>query len=244
VTADDPLLSVEGIDTAYGRSHVLRNVSLTVERGEVVGLLGRNGAGKTTTLRSISGVVPPRAGKIRFKGEDVTGLPEHQISRRGISYVAEERSIFPDLTVLENLRMGQVKGEGIYTVEEIFDILPRLEERKSFRASHLSGGEQQMLVIARALVSPTELLLLDEPTEGLAPQIVEDVIRVIDRIRDEDVSILLVEQNVNTVFRLADRNYIIAKGEIAYEGSTEELQADEETQDRLLGVGASLDEHI
>ena len=243
--ATDPLLSVEGIDTAYGQSHVLRNVSLTVGRGEVVGLLGRNGAGKTTTLRSISGVVKPHAGRIVFDGEDVTGLPDYEISRRGISYVAEERAIFPDLTVHENLKMGRVRGgEGIYTLEEVFEVLPRLEERRSFRASHLSGGEQQMLVIARALVSPTDLLLLDEPTEGLAPQIVEDIMRVVDRIRDEDVSILLVEQNVNAVLRLADRNYIINKGEIAYEGTSEELRADTETQERLLGVGASLDERI
>jgi len=243
--AADPLLSVEGIDTAYGRSHVLRDVSLTVGRGEVVGLLGRNGAGKTTTLRSISGVVKPHAGRIVFDGEDVTELPDYEISRRGISYVAEERAIFPDLTVHENLKMGRVRGgDGIYTLDEVFEILPRLEERRSFRASHLSGGEQQMLVIARALVSPTDLLLLDEPTEGLAPQIVEDIMRVVDRIRDEDVSILLVEQNVNAVLRLADRNYIINKGEIAYEGTAEELRDDAETQERLLGVGASIDERI
>lgn len=241
----EPLLDVERIDTSYGQSHVLRSVSLDLDDGEVVGLLGRNGAGKTTTLRSIAGVVKPHGGAIYFDGEDISGLPEYQISRRGISYVAEERAIFPDLTVLENLKMGAVKsGEGLFSIEEVLETLPRLEERSRLKASNLSGGEQQMLVIARALLSPTELLLLDEPTEGLAPQIVEDILAVIRRIRDEDVAILLVEQNVNAVLDLSDRNYIINKGEIMYEGTSAELRADEAVQEQYLGVGASIDEQI
>lgn len=241
----DPLLSVDGIDTSYGQSHVLRNVSLEVDDGEVVGLLGRNGAGKTTTLRSIAGIVKPFAGTVSFKGEDITPLPEHQISRRGISYVAEERAIFPDLTVLENLKMGAMKGgKGLFTISEVFDTLPRLEARQSLNASRLSGGEQQMLVIARALVSPTDLLLLDEPTEGLAPQIVESILDVIRRISAEDVAILLVEQNVNAVLDLSDRNYIINKGEIVYEGTSKQLRNDRAIQEQFLGVGASMDERI
>lgn len=244
-STSSPLLSVDTIDTSYGQSHILRNVSLNVNDGEVVGLLGRNGAGKTTTLRSIAGVIKPHSGTISFKGEDITDLQDYQISCRGISYVAEERSIFPDLTVRENLRMGRVKGgDGLLTLSEVYEFLPRLKERQSFQASHLSGGEQQMLVIARALVSPTDLLLLDEPTEGLAPQIVEDIVGVIERIRSEDVSILLVEQNVNVVLDLADRNYIVDKGSIAYEGTSEELKAESEVQEELLGVGASLDETV
>jgi len=245
MTVDTPKLSVEEIDSSYGQSHVLRDVSLSVDDGEVVGLLGRNGAGKTTTLRSIAGVLPPSSGRITFEGEEITGLSDYRISRRGISYVAEERAIFPDLTVQENLKMGLVRGgDGLYSLSDVFASFPRLEERESYRASHLSGGEQQMLVIARALLSHTELLLLDEPTEGLAPQIVEDIVEIITRIRETGVPILLVEQNLNAVLDLADRCYVINKGEIAYEGSSEELRDDRETQEELLGVGTSIDERI
>lgn len=243
--SDAPLLSVNNVHAAYGKSHVLRDVSLTVDHGEVVALLGRNGAGKTTTLRTIVGVLKPHQGTIVLDGEDITDLPDYKISNRGISYVAEERAIFPDLTVAENLRMGTVKrGRGIYTIPEVFELLPQLRERKSLPASHLSGGEQQMLVIARALLSETRLLLLDEPTEGLAPRIVESVLDMISHIRDQDVPILLVEQNLNAVLEIADRIYIIDKGEIVFDSTTEELEADDSVQHRYLGVGVSMGEDI
>jgi branched-chain amino acid transport system ATP-binding protein len=241
--SDFPLLSVNNIRAGYGKGNVLRGLSLRVEDGEAVALLGRNGAGKTTTLRAIAGVIQPDQGSIEFDGEDITTLADYEKSNRGISYVAEERSIFPDLTVAENLRLGTVKGgEGIYTIQEVYELLPRLEERKSLPASHLSGGEQQMLVIARALLSETKILLLDEPTEGLAPKIVRDVLDMIEHIRDQDIPILLVEQNLNAVLEVADQTYVINKGEIAFEGTAEELEADESVQDQHLGVGASVGE--
>ena len=238
----DPLLSVEGVFSSYGKSTVLRDVSLSVDRGEVVSLLGRNGAGKTTTLRTIAGVMKPSRGTITFDGEDVTDVPDYQISRRGISYVAEERSIFPDLTVEENLKMGLVTREpGIMTIPEVYELLPRLEERRSLPASNLSGGEQQMLVIARALLNPTKLLLLDEPTEGLAPMIVERIMEIIGHISDLGVPILLVEQNVEVPIRTADRCYILDKGEVVYEGTIAELEADEAIQQEHLGLGMALE---
>jgi len=239
----DPLLSLDDVHSAYGESHILRGVSMDVAEGEVVSLVGRNGAGKTTTLRSIVGVLEPFEGTVTFDGEDVTTLPEHERVARGIQYVPEDRQAFPDLTVEENLRMGALNsdGDGIYTIDEVYDVFPRLRERREQSGSHLSGGEQQMLVIARALVGRTKLLLLDEPTEGLAPQIVEDVLEVIDRIKNEGVTILLVEQNVRAAMATADRHYVIDKGSIVFEGDTEALEADEEVRERHLGVGATGD---
>ena len=239
--AEEPLLSVEDVYASYGRSTVLRGVTLAVERGEVVSLLGRNGAGKTTTLRTIAGVLKPERGTITFDGEDVTDLADFEISRRGISYVAEDRAIFPDLTVAENLRMGQVAGKnGILTLSEVYDLLPRLEERRSLPASNLSGGEQQMLVIARALLNPTELLLLDEPTEGLAPQIVQRIRELIEDISEMGVPILLVEQNLDVAIATSDRCYILDKGAVVFEGDIDELEADEEIQQEHLGLGVSI----
>ncbi|WP_144901005.1 ABC transporter ATP-binding protein [Halobellus captivus] len=241
----DPILSVDRISSSYGSGLVLEDVSLSVKEGEVVGLLGRNGAGKTTTLRSITGVIKPLAGTIEFDGRDITDLPDYEISNLGISYVVEERAVFPDLTVEENLRMGGIKqSDGIMTIEEILEWMPRLEERKSLKASKLSGGEQQMLAIGRALRSKTELLLLDEPTEGLAPQIVQDVIETIRRIRDQDIPILLVEQNLNTVLEVADRVYILEQGRNVYEGSVTDLRNDDATQQEFLGVGTELTDKI
>jgi branched-chain amino acid transport system ATP-binding protein len=238
---EEPLLSLSDVYSSYGKSTVLRGVSLVVERGEVVSLLGRNGAGKTTTLRSIAGLLTPTRGTITFEGEDITDLPDYQISRRGISYVAEDRAIFPDLTVEENLRMGMVQGDGIMTRRAVYDLLPRLEERRTLPASNLSGGEQQMLVIARALLSPTELLLLDEPTEGLAPQIIDRIRELVEHIRSEGVTILLVEQNMEVAVETADRSYIIDKGEIVFDGTAEDLVDDEELQRQYLGVGLSVE---
>ncbi|SDX74653.1 ABC transporter ATP-binding protein [Halobellus clavatus] len=238
----ETILAVEEISSSYGSGLVLEDVSLTVGKGEVVGLLGRNGAGKTTTLRSITGVIKPRSGKIEFRGQDITALSDHEISNLGISYVVEERAVFPDLTVEENLRMGGIKQpSGIMTIEEIFEWMPRLDERKELKASKLSGGEQQMLAIGRALRGKTELLLLDEPTEGLAPQIVEDVIDAIERIQEQDIPILVVEQNLNTIFEVADRVFILEQGRNVYEGTVAELRDDTETQQQYLGVGTNPD---
>lgn len=238
--SQQPILSVNDVDAAYGKSLVLRDVSIRVDHGEVVSILGRNGAGKTTLLRTIAGVLQPRSGRITFEGEDITDLSDYEISRRGISFVAEDRSIFPDLTVHENLRMGTVRGtEGIKTIPEVYDLLPILEERRNTPAANLSGGEQQMLVVARALVSPTELLLLDEPTEGLAPQIVTRILEIIEQIKALDVPILLVEQNLGVAETTADRCYILHKGEVVFDDSVEALVEDERVQREHLGVGGT-----
>lgn len=238
----DRLLDVDGIDAAYGQSNILQNLSLSVDSGEIVSLVGRNGAGKTTTLRAILGILTPSAGTITFDGEDITDFPDHKTVNRGIRYVPEERQAFPDLTVDENLRMGQLKsgGEGTLTHEDVFELFPRLADRRSYNGSHLSGGEQQMLVIARALLGRTKLLLLDEPTEGLAPQIVEDVIEVVETISDEGVTILLVEQNVKAAMAVADRHYVINKGQNVFEGTTPELREAEDVMQKHLGVGAEM----
>lgn len=238
----DRLLDVDGVDAAYGQSEILRNLSLSVDRGEVVSLVGRNGAGKTTTLRTILGILTPTAGTITFDGEDITGYPDYKTVNRGIRYVPEERQAFPDLTVDENLRMGQLKsgGEGTLSLEEVFELFPRLADRRSYNGSHLSGGEQQMLVIARALLGRTKLLLLDEPTEGLAPQIVEDVIEVVETISEEGVTILLVEQNVKAAMAVADRHYVINKGQNVFDGTTPELREAEDVMEKHLGVGAEM----
>lgn len=234
----ETLLVAEDLHVSYGKATVLHGVSFEVNAGEVVSLLGRNGTGKTTTLRSIAGVLSPDEGSVVFDGDEIASLPDYVISNRGISYVTEERNIFPDLTVEENLKMGGVRGEdGFFHLSDVYELLPRLEERRSYKASDLSGGEQQMLVIARALLGRTKLLLLDEPTEGLAPQIIEDVLDVIKHISEQNVPILLVEQNLNTVTEVADRNYIINKGRIVYEGTTDELRDAGEIQEQYLGVG-------
>jgi branched-chain amino acid transport system ATP-binding protein len=232
------LLSVEDVHAAYGESRVLNGVTLSVDRGEVVSLIGRNGAGKTTTLRAVMGILRPLEGRVVFDGEDVTGLREHQKTQQGVRLVPEERQLFPDLTVTENLRMGALATEdGVFTIDEAFEAFPRLDERRDLPADHLSGGEQQMLAIARALVGRTELLLLDEPTEGLAPQIIQDVLDIIGRIVEEGVTILLAEQNIHAAMVAADRHHVIDKGEIVYEGTTDELEGNEELQERHLGVG-------
>ena len=240
MSGDVPLLSVEDLRAGYGDTPVLHDVSLRVERGEVVSLIGRNGAGKTTTLRSIVGVLQPSAGRIVLDGEDVTDSPDYEKARSGVRYVPEDRQVFPDLTVEENLRVGAIDGDGgIFSIEEVYERFPRLRERRGQPASHLSGGEQQMLVIARALLGPTKLLLLDEPSEGLAPQIVRDVLDIVASIAERGVTILLVEQNVRAAMAVADRHYVINKGELVFEGTTEELDADEKVKQRHLGVGAA-----
>ncbi|WP_152042601.1 ABC transporter ATP-binding protein [Salinigranum salinum] len=245
------LLELENVDSYYGESHILRDVSMSVEEGEVCSLLGRNGAGKTTTLRSISAAHPPdvRDGTIRFKGEDVTDLSTEDVSARGISLVPEERRVFPNLTVAENIRLPEVarnrsntwgrsvnlSAKGMST-EQVYEEFPRLDERRDQKAGTLSGGEQQMLAIARALRQSTDLLMLDEPYEGLAPKIIENVEAAVERIADQGTTILLVEQNAAAAINISDRAYVIDQGQIVFDGTAEELRDDEETRERYLGV--------
>jgi branched-chain amino acid transport system ATP-binding protein len=234
----DLLLSVEDLHASYGESHVLRGVSLHVERGQVASLVGRNGAGKTTTFRSVMGILPPDSGTVIFNGEEITGYSDHVKTSRGVRFVPEERRLFPDLTVMENIHMGAIASKsGIFTINEAVEAFPRLNDRRNQSASNLSGGEQQMLAIARALVGETELLLLDEPTEGLAPQIVQDVLDIIERIKAAGVTVLISEQNVLAAMSVADRHHVIDKGRIVFEGTTDQLKDDEDLQQRYLGVG-------
>ena len=236
----DPLLSLDSVHASYGESHILKGVTMAVDEGEVASLIGRNGVGKTTTLRSIVGVLTPHQGTVTFDGEDVTTLPDYVRSQRGISYVPEDRQVFPELTVEENLRMGQIgSNENMFSMEEVYDLFPRLDKRRSNSGLQLSGGEQQMLSIARTLLGHTKLLLLDEPTEGLAPQIVTDVLEAIEEIRDRGVTVLLVEQNVKAAMETASRHHVLHGGEIVFEGDTEELNEAEDIQDRYLGVSVA-----
>ena len=228
------LLDVAGIHTYYGESHVLHGVSLRVEPGEAVALLGRNGAGKTTVIRSIAGFTPPRAGRVVFDGEPVEGWPAHRIARRGLALVPQGRRIFAPLTVRENLGIG-ARQTG-WTLERVFSLFPRLRERQEQSGGTLSGGEQQMLAIGRALLTNGRLLLLDEPSEGLAPLIVREVGRVLEVLKGERLSILLVEQNYHLALRVADRVYVMNKGQIVYEGTPGALEADEDVKHRYLGV--------
>lgn len=231
------MLDVDGVHTYYGESHVLHGVSLRVDAGEAVAILGRNGAGKTTLIRTIVGFTPPRSGAVRFEGAALQGQPAHAVTRRGIGLVPQGRRIFAPLSVTENLLLG-ARGEarGGWTRERVWEIFPRLRERGGQGAGTLSGGEQQMLAVGRALMTNPRLLLLDEPSEGLAPIIVREIGRVVGRLKAEGLSILLVEQNVPLALRLADRVYVMSKGQIVYHGSPAALAADEEVKRRFLGV--------
>ena len=233
------LLQVQGINTYYGLSHVLFDVTLEVDRGEVVVLLGRNGAGKTTTMRSIMGLTAPRQGKVIFNGQDVTGLVPYKVARLGIGFVPEDRRIFPDLTVAANLDVGHknLGGEAKkWTVERIYHFFPRLKELSGRRGGWLSGGEQQMLTIARTLMGDPDLLLLDEPSEGLAPIIVKVLGEFIDVMKAEGMTILLSEQNVKFSLKHSDRAYIVDNGHIKYHGTIAELEKDEDIKKRYLAV--------
>lgn len=232
-------LTVDSINTYYGDSHVLFDVSLSVEDGEIVALVGRNGAGKTTTLRSIMGLTPARSGRIEKDGEPIHDLDPHQIRKRGISWVPEERRVFGDLTVEENLRLAAHSADTDQRdqINDVYARFPRLDERRTQKAGTMSGGEQQMLAIARALLGPeTDLLLLDEPSEGLAPQIVDDVEEIIRDLNGEGVTILLVEQNAEMALGLADKAYVLETGEIVHEAPADELLADRATMEQYLGV--------
>ncbi|AET92500.1 ABC transporter ATP-binding protein [Burkholderia sp. KK1] len=232
------ILDVDHIHGYYGKSHILQGVSLKIGEGETVTLLGRNGAGKSTTLKSIAGVVTPQRGSVKFKGAELAKLPPHKIAARGVCFVPEHRGIFKVLSVEENLRLGARK-DSPWQLADIYRIFPRLKERRTNGGGQLSGGEQQMLAIGRALMNHPRLLMLDEPVEGLAPVIVEEIVAQLKLIRQAGVAILLVEQNLEVCTQLADRHYIIEQGRIVYEGANDAFIADESVKDRYLGVGVA-----
>jgi branched-chain amino acid transport system ATP-binding protein len=234
------LLEVKELNTFYDQSHILQGISLGVDQGEIVCLLGRNGVGKSTTLKSIIGLVTPRSGEIIFKDQNVAGLPPYTIAKMGVGYVPEDRRIFPTLSVRENLIMGikpgqKSNGEG-WSIEKVYNYFPTLEKRDNQRGAHLSGGEQQMLTIARTLMGNPDVILIDEPTEGLAPLIVTTVEQVIQDIHKHDIPVLLVEQNMRVALRLAGRIYVISKGKIMFQGTREELKGAHEIREKYLEV--------
>ncbi len=231
------MLDLENINAYYGDSHILHGVSLSVKEGEVVCLLGRNGAGKTTTILTIMGYLKPRQGRIRYGGRDIAALPPYAVARLGVGFVPQERGIFPSLTVRENLIVfARAGGTGAWTLGRIFDLFPVLHARERNLGFQLSGGEQQMLSIARALMLNPTLLLLDEPSEGLAPMIVQEIIEVLKGLKREGLAILLVEQNLRTAFALADRHHVMNKGEICFTGSSAELENNEHVLRNYLSV--------
>ena len=218
------MLEVENIQTYYGESHVLHGVSVRVALGEAVALLGRNGAGKTTLIRSVAGMTPPRDGRVVFDGQAVERWPAYRIARRGLALVPQGRRIFAPLSVRENLLLGARPGE--WRLDKVYDLFPRLREREEQSGGTLSGGEQQMLAIGRALMTNGRMLVLDEPSEGLAPIIVREIGRVVQGLKGERLSILLVEQNYHLALRVADRVYVMNKGQIVWEGTPASLEAD------------------
>jgi len=227
-------LVVDDIHTYYGESHVLHGVSLRVSPGEAVALLGRNGAGKTTLIRSVVGFTPPRRGRVLWEGASIGGWAPHRIARRGVGLVPQGRRIFSPLTVRENLLLG-ARHHG-WTLERVFELFPRLRQRQDQMGGTLSGGEQQMLAIARALLTNGRLLLLDEPSEGLAPAVVREIGRIAELLKGRGLSILLVEQNYHLALHVADRVYVMNKGQIVWNGAPAGLAADEEVKRRYLGV--------
>jgi branched-chain amino acid transport system ATP-binding protein len=234
------MLELKEIHTYYGLSHVIQGVSLRVEKGEIITLIGRNGAGKTTTLKSIIGLTPPRAGTVTFEGKDISHLPTHLIAQRGISFVPEERRVIPNLTVAENLKIGMLKNrdksKNSQLLERTFTYFPRLKERLKQKGGSLSGGEQQMLTMARGLVSDPAIMLIDEPTEGLMPLLVNQIAIILHEMNKDGVTILLVEQNVEMALSISSRGYVIDQGVIQFEGSAKDLQQNREIQQRYLGV--------
>jgi len=230
------LLEVKGLNSYYGDSHILFDVSLRVECNEVVGLLGRNGAGKSTTLKSLMGVVPPRAGSVMFDGIEIAGKKSHAIARAGMQLVHEDRRIFGSLDVEENLALAALTAPTKWPLDRIYEMFPRLRERRASRGTDLSGGEQQMLAIARALIRNPKMILLDEPFEGLAPVIVRDLMAACRKLAEAGQTIVLVEQNLAATLALAQRVYIINNGHIAHEGPAQEIKAQPELLQRYLGV--------
>ena len=232
-----PLLEVDDIHTYYGNIEALKGISLTVEEGEIVTLIGSNGAGKSTTLRSISGVTPPRQGTIRFNGEEISGVPPQNIVQRGISQSPEGRHVFPRMTVRENLDMGAYLRRDDYSedMERVFELFPRLKERERQKGGTMSGGEQQMLAIGRALMARPKLLLLDEPSMGIAPILVDRIYETIQEINEQGTTILLVEQSATHALNASSRGYVLATGEVALSDSSDALQKNEDVQKAYLG---------
>jgi branched-chain amino acid transport system ATP-binding protein len=236
------MLTVENINTYYGTSHILHNVSLEVKEGEIVVLLGRNGVGKSTTLKSIMGIAPSKSGKVTLKGDEITRLTPDKIARKGISFIPEDRRVIPNLTVFENLKLGMlIRGKNVNvneTLEMVFQYFPKLKERLNQMGESLSGGEQQMLTTARGLVANPQLMMIDEPTEGLAPIIVEEIWGMLKKLHENKVTILLVEQNYELSLQLSKnlRAYVLEKGHIRLSGTREELHAKQEEVERYLGV--------
>ena len=234
-----PRLEAEALHTYYGKSHILHGVGLEVREGEIVTLLGRNGAGKTTTLRSLVGLTPAREGAVRILGHATTNWPPYRIAALGVGYVPEGRRIFPNLTVEENLKVP-LECAGPWNIARIYELFPRLAQRKTNKGRQLSGGEQEMLAIGRALLLNPKVLMLDEPSQGLAPLIVQEVFKVVVRARDEGISVLLVEQNVRAAVEIADRAYVLDDGHMVYSGDAAEFAKDEERVRALAGASAEV----
>jgi branched-chain amino acid transport system ATP-binding protein len=232
------ILELEAVDTFYGTSHVLQGVSLAVDQGETVALLGRNGVGKTTTLRSIIGLTPPRRGSVRFRGEEIRGQPPDAISRRGLAYVPDDHRIFPTLTADENLEIARRLSprRGDWDREKVLELFPKLRELARSRGTSLSGGEKKMLAIGRALMANPSLLLLDEPSEGLAPLVLAHLVEVLGRVRRQGVTILLADQNLRFCRKVCTRGYVLEKGRVQFSGSMEEIAASEEVVGKYLVV--------
>ena len=232
------ILELDGVDTFYGTSHVLQGVSLGVDQGETVALLGRNGVGKTTTLRSIIGLTPPRRGSVRFAGEEIRGEPPDAISRRGLAYVPDDHRIFPTLTADENLEIARRLSprRGDWDREKVLELFPKLRELARSRGTSLSGGEKKMLAIGRALMANPSLLLLDEPSEGLAPLVLAHLVEVLGRVRRQGVTILLADQNLRFCRKVCTRGYVLEKGRVQFSGSMEEIAASEEVVGKYLVV--------
>lgn len=233
------MLEVNGINTFYGGAHILRDLSLTVNAGEVVALLGRNGAGKSTTMKSIMGLARVKKGGVSFNGQTITNARPHAVCRQGLGYVPEDRRIFTDLTVAENLEVGRRParpGVPEWTLDKLYEIFPNIEERRGNLGGQLSGGEQQMLTIARTLMGNPSMILLDEPSEGIAPVIVEQMAFTIQRLKQEGLTVVISEQNLHFANYVSDRAYVIEKGEIRYQGTMAELQADTEVREKYLAL--------
>lgn len=231
------MLILKDIHTYYGESYIIQGISLNISQGECITLLGRNGAGKTTTIRSVIGLTPPRKGKVLFKGKEIQGKQPFEINRNGIGYVPQGRRLFSTLTVMENLKISvQNKRNGGWTTDRVFDVFPVLGMRKANRGNQLSGGEQQMLTIARALMGNPELVLFDEPTEGLSPMVIEEVVKTMKQLKTEGITCFLVEQNLDATYLLTDRYYILQQGRMVYTASKEEFETSHEIKRKFLGV--------
>ena len=233
------LIQAQGIQTYYGASHILRGIDFSVARGETIGLMGRNGMGKSTLLKSLMGIVPPQSGTVQIKGQTMNGRPTYEVAQMGIAYVPEGRGIFGNLSVVENLQMAArpgTRGQRDWTYERVLETFPRLQERLGHGGQQLSGGEQQMLTIGRALMTNPDVLILDEATEGLAPLIAREIWRICSVIKDSGISAIIVDKNWKHVTQITDRNVILVKGEVVFEGSSEALHADPSVLEQHLGV--------